>query len=175
MVEPWQTVGMSKYSPRMDAQQREARRMEAVARLRAGVSAPVVAADLGVAPNTVYTWGKLARLGGKKALKAVRKSGRPLKLGREHWKTLKRMILRGPNACGFERELWTLPMIKELIEREFAVEYHDDHLSKFVRRLGLSVQKPMVRARERDEKAIKRFVEVEFPRLEKKRGPVAPR
>lgn len=66
-------------------------------------------------------------------------------------------------------------MINELIERELGVKYHDDHLSKFVRRLGRSVQKPMVRARERDEKAIKRVVEVEFPALEKKRGPVAPR
>lgn len=58
-------------------------------------------------------------------------------------------------------------MIKELIEREFNVSYHDDHLSKFMRRLGLCVQMPMVRARERDEKAIKRFVQVEFSAIEK--------
>lgn len=166
----WQTVGMSKYSPRMDAQQREERRMEALRRLRAGEHAPVVAADLGVASNTVYMWGKLARLGGKKALKTKPGRGRPPKLAREHWKTLKRMVLSGPRACGFDRGLWTLPMIKELIERELGVEYHEDHLSKFMRRLGLSVQMPMVRARERDEKAIKRFVEVEFPAIEKKHG-----
>lgn len=159
----------------MDGKQREERRMEALRRLREGQSAQVVAADLGVASNTVYAWGKLARHGGSKALKAVAKSGRPLKLGREHWAKLKRMILRQPKACGFDRELWTLPMIKELIEREFGVDYHDDHLSRFVRRLGLSVQKPMVRAKERDEKAIKRFVKVEFPRLEKKRDDAAPR
>ena len=149
--------------------------MEAVRRLRAGDAAPVVAAELGVASNTVYMWGKIARVSGKKALRAVPRSGRPLKLGREHWAGLKRMVLKGPKACGFDRELWTLPMIRELIEREFGVEYHDDHLSKFVRRLGLSVQRPMVRAKERDEKAIKRFIGVEFPRIEKKRGHAAPR
>ena len=153
----------------MDGKQREERRMEAVKRLRAGESAPVVAGDLGVDPSTVYVWGKLARLGGKSALKAVPKSGRPLKLERTHWAKLKRMILKGPKACGFERELWTLPLIKELIQQEFGVDYHDDHLSKFIRRLGLSVQKPMVRAKQRDEKAIKRFVKVEFPAIEKKR------
>lgn len=161
---------MSKYSPRMDARQREERRMEALRRLRSGEHAGVVAADLGVATNTVYTWGKLARLGGKKALKAKPGRGRRFKLGQEHWKTLKRMVLKGPRACGFERGLWTLPMIRELIRRELGVSYHEDHLSKFMRRLGLSVQMPMVRARERDEKAIKRFVEVEFPAIEKKRG-----
>ena len=88
----------------------------------------------------------------------------------EHWATLKRRVLEGPKACGFERELWTLPMVKEFIQNEFSVEYHEDHLSRFMRRLGLSVQKPMARARERDEQAIKRFVGVEFPAIEKKRG-----
>jgi transposase len=159
----------------MDAKQREERRMEAVKRLRAGESAPVVAVDLGLDPSTVYRWGKQARLGGKKALKAVPKSGRPLKLDRTHWAGLRRMILKGPKACGLERELWTLPLVRELIQREFGVDYHDDHLSKFIRRLGLSVQRPMVRARERDERAIKRFVQVEFPAIEKKRADAAPR
>jgi transposase len=161
--------------PRMDSKQREDRRMEALRRLRAGESAPSVAASLGVAPNTVYTWGKLAREGGKAALKSVPKSGRPVKLAREHWTTLRRMVLRGPAACGFDRELWTLPMVKELIEREFGVSYHDDHLSKFMRGLGLSRQKPAVRARERDERAIGRFIKADFPAIEKKQEKLAPR
>lgn len=161
---------MSKYSPRMDAKQREERRMEAVKRLRAGEHAAVVAADLGVGANAVYMWGKRARLGGTKALKAKPGRGRTFKLEPERWKILKRMVLKGPRACGFDRGLWTLSMIRELIQREMGVSYHEDHLSKFMRRLGLSVQMPVVRARERDEKAIKRFVEVEFPAIEKKRG-----
>ena len=49
--------------PRMDARQREARRIEAVRRLKAGESAAVVAADLGLAPNTVYMLGKRRRVG----------------------------------------------------------------------------------------------------------------
>lgn len=66
---------MSGYSPQIDAKQREERRMEEVRRLRAGESAPVVAAELGVAPNTVYAWRKLAREGGKKALRSAPRSG----------------------------------------------------------------------------------------------------
>lgn len=45
--------------PRMDAKQREARRVEAVRRLRAGQAASVVAAELGLARDTVYTLGKV--------------------------------------------------------------------------------------------------------------------
>jgi hypothetical protein len=42
-------------------------------------------------------------------------------------------------------------------------------VSKFVRRPGLSRRTPALRARERDERAIRRFVHVEFPAIEKKR------
>lgn len=152
----------------MDGNQRQERRREAVRRLRDGRSAALIAAELGVAINSVYTWGKLARLGGLAALKAKPKTGRPVKLARTHWKRLRRMILDGPARHGFDREPWTLPMVRVLIKREFKVDYHEDHLSRFLRGLGLSVQKPAVRAVERDEKAIKRFVEREFPAIEKK-------
>lgn len=149
--------------------------MEAVRRLRAGDSAPVVAADLGVAPHTVYAWGKLAREGGKKALRSVPKSGRPVKLDREHWQAVKQAIIASPEKSGFDSELWTLPMVRQFIMRSFGVSYHEDHLSRFVRRLGLSVQKPMVRSRERDDRAVKRFIKAEFASIEKKRGDAAPR
>lgn len=149
--------------------------MEAVRRLRAGESAASVAASLGVGSNSVYTWGKTARVRGTRALRAVPKSGRHPKLPKEDRPRLRRMILAGPRACGFSTDLWTLPLIGRLIRKEFGVEYHEDHLSRFVRGLGMSHQKPAVRARERDEKAIRRFVEVEFPAIEKKPDAAAPR
>ena len=123
----------------------------------------------------MYAYGKKAREHGVKSLRSVKKSGRPLKLGREHWAELRRMIVKGPRAGGMDRDLWTLPLVQDLILKEFGVLYHDDHLSRFVRRLGLSRQMPAVRARERDEKAVAHFVNVEFPRIEKKRGPTARR
>lgn len=73
--------------------------------------------------------------------------GRPPKLGREHWTALERAVLKGPRACGFERELWMLPTTGEYVERVYGVAHHEGHLSRFMRRLGLCVQKPMVRAR----------------------------
>lgn len=149
--------------------------MEAVRRKKAGESVAAIAADLGVGPNAVYQWAKQARLEGIGALKLKPRSGRKLKLAKEHWDELARMVLAGPRACGLSTELWTLPLIGELIQREFGVAYHADHLSRFMRRLGFSRQKPTVRARERDEEAIERFVRVEFPRLEKKRGGAARR
>ena len=53
--------GMSRYGPPMDCKARAQRRMVAVRRRRAGESAAVIAADLGVSTNSVYEWGKKAR------------------------------------------------------------------------------------------------------------------
>lgn len=166
---------MKTYIPRMDLEQREARRMEAVRRHKAGESAEAVAMDLGVGANAVYQWAKQARLHGIDSLKLKPRSGRKLKLDKEHWDKLAEMVLAGPREHGFDTELWTLPLIGGLIQREFNVGYHADHLSRFMRRLGFSRQKPTVRARERDEEAIEKFVREEFPRIEKKRGAAARR
>lgn len=89
----------------MDAKHREARRVEAVRRLRAGEAASVTAANPGLARNTAYTLGKQAHEEGLKSLKAEPGRGRPLKLSREHWGSLKRSILKCPRACGLGREL----------------------------------------------------------------------
>ncbi len=56
-----------------------------------------------------------------------------------------------------------------MILKEFGVSYHPAHVSRLVRELGLSLQKPMRRANQRDEEAIKRWKEERWPSL--KKGP----
>ena len=160
---------------RLTLEQREARRLEAVRRHAQGEHAAVIAHDLGVGPNAVYMWAKEARLKGVASLKLRPRSGRRVKLAKEHWGTLADKVLAGPKACGFDTELWTLPLISQLIQAEFGVSYHADHLSRFMRRLGFSRQRPTVRARERDDAAVTRFVRREFPAIEKKPGRAARR
>ena len=57
------------------------------------------------------------------------KSGRPPKLDREQWPELKRLVLSGPRACGYPRDLWTLPLVRELVLDRFGVSYHEAHLA----------------------------------------------
>ena len=57
-----------------------------------------------------------------------------------------------------------------MIRKEFGVSYHPaQHVSRLVRKLGLSLQKPMRRANQRDEEAIERWKEERWPSL--KKGP----
>jgi transposase len=57
--------------------------------------------------------------------------------------------------------------VGEVIQRMFGVHYHTDYLGTLLHRLGWSVQKPVLRAKERDEKAIASWRSKTWPRLKK--------
>ncbi len=55
-----------------------------------------------------------------------------------------------------------------MIRRDFGVRYHPAHISRLLKALGLSLQKPQRRAYQRDEEAIKRWKEERWPELKKR-------
>ena len=55
-----------------------------------------------------------------------------------------------------------------LIDNEFGVEYHPGHVWKILEDLGWSCQRPVGRARERNEEAIRHLRRVEWPSIKKK-------
>jgi transposase len=76
------------------------------------------------------------------------------------------LLVQGASAHGWPNQLWTTARVAALIHHHFRIRYHHDHVGRFLRqRLGWSVQKPMRRARERDEAAILHWQSHEFPRI----------
>jgi transposase len=51
--------------------------------------------------------------------------------------------------------------------RTFGVRYHPDHVSRLLRQAGWSVQRPIQRATQRDEEAIRRWQEERWPAIKK--------
>ena len=79
---------------------------------------------------------------------------------------LETLLLKGAKAHGWHNELWTAARVARLIEREFDLDYHPEHVRKILRRrLGWTSQKPRRRARERNDKEVARWVGDEFPRI----------
>jgi transposase len=79
---------------------------------------------------------------------------------------LETLLLKGAKAHGWHNELWTAAQVARLIEREFDLDYHPEHVRKILeRRLGWTSQKPRRRARARDDKEVARWVGDEFPRI----------
>lgn len=78
-----------------------------------------------------------------------------------------KLLLQGPIAHGYRTNLWTTARIAVLIKREFGVDYHRDHIGRLMHSLNWSHQKPERRALERDEQAIARWKQKDWPRVKK--------
>jgi transposase len=89
-------------------------------------------------------------------------------LSAAQWRSVLRILRKGALKAGFETDRWTLRRIRELIRRQFGVAYHPNDLAARLRASGWSPQIPAVRAKERDEEAIRAWLEQEWPRIRRK-------
>ena len=90
------------------------------------------------------------------------------RLSPEQRTRLRQILEQGAEAAGFEGNVWTTKRIAAVIRREFGVRYHRAHVSRLVRALGVSLQKPVARAHQRNEAASARWRSERWPAL--KRG-----
>jgi transposase len=145
----------------------EGRRRRALALLDDGLSLNEVGRQIGCNPSSVMRWRDARRHGGLDALQVRFSPGRPLKLAVAERKRLVRLLLKGPMVQGYRTNLWTTARIAEMVEREFGVRYHPDHIGRVMHSLGWTPQKPERRALERDEVEIERRKQKEWPRIKK--------
>ncbi|QOV90197.1 winged helix-turn-helix domain-containing protein [Humisphaera borealis] len=127
-----------------------------------------IAKDLRVDDQTVRAWRRAYRKGGRDALVSRKPPGRPSRLNEAQRKTLAGLLLKTPRECGFDKYLWTQQLIADLIEREFQVKYHHDHIGVMLKDMGFSHQKPQRRAREHDPVKVAAWRSELWPELLKK-------
>lgn len=147
---------------------KEWRRRRGLVLRRRGWSQRAIAEALGVTPGAVSQWLAAARRGGLEALRARPASGRPPKLTEGQLGLLPDFLWHGAEAYGFRGELWTCSRVAQVIEREFGVRYHKDHVSRLLKELGWTPQVPVTRAVQRDEEAIERWRDQVWPQLKKR-------
>ena len=102
-----------------------------------------------------------------RALRATPKTGRPARLTVVQWQVLGQLLRRGAMAVGFATEEWTLRRIAQVIRRQFGVTYHYRYLERPLKAHGFTVQRPMPRARERDERVVRAWLKRDWPALKK--------
>ncbi len=149
---------------------REGRRLRAWELKQEGWKQRDIARALGVSQGAVSQWMKRAeQQEGVEGLKHKPPPGAEARLSEEQRAKLPELLARGAPAHSFRGEVWTCARVAEVIRKEFGVSYHPAHVSRLVRSLGLSLQKPVRRANQRDEEAIRRWKEERWPEL--KKGP----
>lgn len=136
----------------------------AVDRMMLGESPDLVAESLGVARSTAFRWKSLFRKGGDDALAANPAPGRPPGLTERHRAELFVLIRdTDPRMHGFGPALWTRDLVRRLIEDRFQISFTIARVGVIMRELGLSPQRPVYRAIQRDEVRVAAWKEVDFP------------
>ncbi len=140
-------------------------RVQAVREIREGESPEIIARRLGFCRQIVYKWLRRARDAGLRALRRRPAPGAKPRLTPQQIHELKQDVQRPATEFGFVSDLWTVPRLRVLLRRQFHVTLSRSGLWEFLRREGLSPQRPIKRALERDERAIRRWLRTEYPRI----------
>ena len=145
----------------------EIRRM-AVERVREGEDPSVVIASYGFCRTTIYKWLRTAKGRGRglAALRSRKGTGRPPKLTKSQQRQVFRWINgKDPRQYGFAFGLWTRLVVAELLGDRFGVELSLASVGKLLATLGLTPQKPLMRAYERDPAAIAAWKRDTYPSI----------
>jgi transposase len=146
----------------------EAIRLMAVERVREGEPASSVIASYGFSRTTIYKWIKAAATPGVgvKALLSRPATGRPRTLSpRQEQQVFRWINGRDPRQYGLDFGLWTRSTVASLIERKFSICLGVTAVGELLAKLGLTPQKPLQRAYQRDPEAIEKWQRETFPAI----------
>jgi len=159
---------MKRDGRKFDHQTLEAIRLMAVERVRDGEKPSAVIASYGLCRTTIYKWLAAASKPGVglKALRSRPASGRPRRLTpRQEQQVFRWINGRAPRQYGLDFGLWTRSIVADLIARKFDVKLGLSAVGALLARLGLSPQKPLQRAYQRDPEAIEKWRRATFPAI----------
>lgn len=143
-------------------------RLMAIERVREGESPATVIASYGFNRTTIYKWIKAAMQPGVgiRALRSTKATGRPRTLTPAQEQQVFRWVNgRDPRQYGLDFGLWTRTVVAELIAQKFGVRVGVTAVGELLAKLGLTPQKPLQRAYQRDPEAIERWQRETFPAI----------
>jgi transposase len=155
--------------PTPKEQARFEKRKAVVAAVQRGDRPTDVARIYDVAVRSVFDWLAWYRQGGWHALREGSRTGRPRKVDGKVMKWLYTVITRDdPTQYHFEFCLWTLGIIRQLLQREHGIVLSKSAVSRLLGQLGLSPQRPLYRSYKRQPKELRKFLDETYPGLRAK-------
>jgi transposase len=140
-------------------------RQRAVAAVRSGMTRQAVAQAFGVERTTLYRWIQRHASDGTCGLTRKTGSGRPRKLEEVDEKELRSIILKGASSFGYETDLWTVGRLRRVLQEIFPVTLSKNTVWRRLRDAGLTYQKPEREYYEIDEKARRKWLRYEVPKI----------
>lgn len=141
----------------------EMRRL-AVQRALAGEKHVDIARSLAVHHDSVSKWVRAYRAEGADGIASTKAPGPKSTLSAKQLDRLRRIIVgKTPRQLNFGVNLWSVPVIADTIEKLFGVRLHDTTVQRALRKIGLTPQKPVRRAFQRDPEQIHEWTTSVFP------------
>jgi transposase len=144
-------------------------RKRAVAQVQSGKSPEEVIKTMGFCRACIYNWLAMYRTGGWDALDARKRGGRPRRLtgGMVAW--VYKVVTQGdPRQYKFPFALWTRRAIAMLIYQRYGIRLSVNSVGRLLAQLGITPQKPLWRAYQRDPELVCRWIQKEYPEIEQK-------
>ena len=140
-------------------------RKRGVSAVQNGQPATLVAKILGVQRSTLFGWLARYRQGGWDALDARKRGGRPPKLTAKMLAWVYDTVIEDPRQTKFPFALWTSIMVAEVIWRQFHIRLSKASVCRLLNQLGLSPQRPLWRAFQKDPELVEKWVKEEYPQI----------
>jgi transposase len=141
-------------------------RQQAVKAVKNGQTVASVASAMGVNIRTVFKWLSDFATGGQNALLAKRVPGRPPLVTPEEMRWVAEAVRdKTPWQMSLDCGLWTLPLVGELIFRQFGKRLTNPSVGRIMRILGFTPQKPLYRAWQQDPVLVQKWQAEDFPAL----------
>lgn len=141
-------------------------RVLAVRRVREGEHPSTVIKSFGFCRTTIYRWLRNEQKHGEEGLRSRKATGpRPQLTVKQKQQVRQWINGKDPRQYGFDFGLWTRKIVADIIEKKFAVGLSLTSVGRLLAELGITPQKPLRRAYERDPEAIERWQREEYPKL----------
>ncbi len=147
----------------------EVLRYRVVNAIEQGMSKSEAAWVFSVSRTAVHHWTKAVNEQGRRALQAKKRGRRPSsRLAPHEAATTVRFITQKcPDQLGLPFALWTREGVRQFLEQRYGVSVSVWTVGRYLKRWGLTPQKPLRRAYEQDPKAVKQWLETDYPAIVK--------
>ncbi|MDI6721609.1 MAG: IS630 family transposase, partial [Candidatus Aenigmarchaeota archaeon] len=124
-----------------------------------------IAHFFGVHRGSVSSWITTYNRKGKNALKSRKSSGRPRKIAEKEMKMIINILQDNAMQHGFETPLWTCKRLQQVMRQKTGKKLHTTNVMRWLKKWGMTNQKPKRRATQQDEEAVKKWLANEWPRI----------
>jgi transposase len=151
----------------LNPQSQETLRIKCVKQVLKGMPQTEASRVFGISRQAIIGWVKLYHGDGIKALKANPR-GRPCGGSLKQWQAariVKSVVDKTPDQLKLPFYLWTREAVAKLIEQRYEIRLSPWTIGRYLKRWGMTPQKPVRRAFEQNNEAVKKWLKEEYPQI----------